>query len=610
MTPRSARPGLRTLYAFALISYSVLVLPSAADPVSNVIIFGDSNADVGSQGPFRRPTNEGQMWGERLAGTLGFQSRHAREFRINEAGDGIDVIRTGGENYAVNGATALTYDCCISLERQVDFFVEDRGRFDGNEIVFTWITRNDITTALPDGLPYSAELYADAYLGQIERLKSLGAKNIVAFGAEVGLIPEQFALDNGTSPDLIARLRQETILAEAALWPGLRENDVFIIDMERLGRSIIEDPAKYGFTHTTDSYQQRGISDPPPSQSLPNDGNVFTLDGHYTTAMQSIIADFTLAQIRASDQLSSVMIQSSLGFRNSREALESLRQNRIDSGWLVFGAPFAGRSDQGGSGPLGPGVSETFAGLAFGAEYEFEDGIRIGNGLTASRSDGRFDSSLGEIESNSVLFEAFASHPITDAVSLEMHGAFGFTDLARIRRLASLGAVATGSADGSTDGRYMAAGVGLKGEWAYGAWTFGGRAGLTYDEMMIEGYAETDGPMALHYGDLRQQSLLGSVDARVAYGAASSSFRPFAQVSLMHDFLDEDLDVQVGPTADTIVSRTKDRGLSTGVGLEIGFDADLGAGFTASASIQASKWFGDDASATSSGFRVSLGKAF
>ncbi len=181
MTTRSllCRALSHSAAACALLFGSVAAPAGAAGSVLDVIVFGDSSADLGSEGPARRPTNLGEMWSERLARAVGRSSTNARSVQINEAGTGIDIIRTGGNSYAVNGSTALPFDCCLTFAQQVDFFVQDRTRFSGNELVFTWFTRNDITTAFTDGIPadgvaYSADRYANAYATQVDRLRALG----------------------------------------------------------------------------------------------------------------------------------------------------------------------------------------------------------------------------------------------------------------------------------------------------------------------------------------------------------------------------------------------------------------------------------------------------
>lgn len=593
------------------LSITVLACANAnADPVSNIFVFGDSNADVGSQGPLRRPTNSGLMWSESIASAFGLQGRHAREFTLNAAGDGIDILATGGENYAVNGGTALTFDCCVTFGQQVNFFVEDRGRFNENDLVFTWFTRNDITTALPDGLPYSAATYADAYIEQIERLKSLGARNIVAFGAEVGLIPEQYALDMGTPPELIELLRQETVLAEQALWPRLAQNGVFIIDMNRLGDDIIDNPARYGFTSTFDGYQQMGNPNPPISQSLPNDGNVFTLDGHYTTAMQDVIADYTLAQLRASDQIGGLLLHSSLGYRHASKTLTAARPAELAEGWRVYGSPFAGLSSRERRDAISPESDITFNGASFGAGYTFSDGMAIDAGLSLFRNETRFGEKSGEAQSTSSLFEISLKRPVLDGMALTAQGAIGRTSFDRIERKSRLGSAASAVASGSTEGQYYSAGFGIEASRQVGDWSIRGGVGLNYEKMIMDAYAEKPGVLALHYGEAEVEGYWSQFDAEIAYGTETSKFRPFSAISVSHDFSDRRMTVKAGPTADTIVSRPVDVPGGTSASFQIGVIGNLGTGMTGRASIFASTTAGSDREISSSGIRLSLTSHF
>ncbi|NGQ92904.1 autotransporter domain-containing protein [Rhodobacter sp. HX-7-19] len=581
-----------------------------ADPVANMFVFGDSNADVGSQGPQRRPTNAGSMWSETVARALNLQNRHAREFRINATADGIDILATGGENYAVNGGTALTFDCCVSFGQQVDFFAADRGRFASNDLVFTWFTRNDITTALPDGLPYSAQSYTDAYITQIERLRGLGARNIVAFGAEVGLIPEQFALDIGTPPEMIALLRQETLLAEAALWPRLAQNDVFIIDMNRLGDDIIADPGRYGFTATTDGYQQMGNPNPPESQTLPNDGNVFTLDGHYTSAMQDVIADYTLAQLRAGDQIGSLLLQSSDSYRQASQSLSAARSANRGEGWQIYGAPFGGLSSHARGNAISPEADLTFNGATFGVGYTFQNGTAIDAGLSMFRGATTFGGASGSAKSRSTLFEISLLHPLSEGLALTAHGSAGRTTFDRIERKARLGALAEARGLGSADGAYYSAGLGMEAARTLGNWSVRASAGVSYEKMSIDGYAEAPGVLALHFGDAESAGFTGNLDAEVIYGAETEVFRPFSTLSLNHDFSGRDMTVKAGPTADTIVSRPVGGAGGTTASLELGVKVKLGASVSGSASVYGSLQPGSDRGLSASGLRLALVSRF
>lgn len=602
-----------SLSALAMCAFAMV--PAHADPIGQIVVFGDSNADLGAQGPARRPTNQGQMWSERLATALGEPLSLAREIQFDANGDPVALLNRGGTSYAVNGATALSFDCCVSLGQQIDLFVADRGRFRADDLAFVWITRNDITTALPDGLPYSATLYADAFVEQIDRLRALGARNIVAFGAEIGLIPEQHALDLGTPPELIAVLREESRLADAALWPRLAERNVFIIDMDKLGEDVRRNPQKYGFVATTESYQLRdaflaGGGAPIDDGDVPNDGNVFTVDGHYTSAMQAVVADYTLAQLRARDQFASVLSNSAMEFQTAGDALDALRRNDQQPGWRLVFAPTAGRIDQEGAGPLDPELNQTHAGAAFMVQGTLADGVLAGGGLIVQRTDAEFVGDSGAVKGLSSLLAGYISKRLTPGVSVELRGGYGHLDIDRFERRAKLGAAARERVEGSTSGHFTTAGVALRSEHAFQGWTARFGAGVDYQRTEIKGFDERPNVLALSYGDSHVSSILGSLDVSISGDPSDGQWRPFAALSVTRDFSDDAIDVKLGPTAATRATYADQRDFEARASGEIGAAVALSDSINLEVSGYAARWFGGEADSAASGVRLALAKRF
>lgn len=582
---------------------------AAADPVSSLVVFGDSSSDLGTQGPDRRPTNLGQMWSERLAGNLGLPMKLARQVRPTADGSGFELAKPGGSNYAVNGSTVLNYDCCLSFRQQVDFFVEDKKRFRGDELVALYFDRNDVETAFTDGLPYSPEAFAAEYIAQVKRLKALGAKNIVAMGWDLDFIPAQFGLDSGrATPETLVQLRAETSKQRVALFPQLQKQNVYLIDLDILGDDILANPKKYGFTATTESYQQRGNPNPPPSQSLPNDGNAFTLDGHLTSAAQAVVADYMLAQLRARDQYAGLLAQSALDQRTAKQTLASFRGAGAP-GWSLFAAPYAGRIDQQADGQLDSEFNQTFQGLAFGARRSFASGFTLGGGVSLREVDGDFAGARGKAKGTAGLVTVFVAQPLGKSVTLDAYGAYGATDFREIERRAALGAVARERVTGSTNGRQASAGIGVRVAHDLGEWVLSGRAGAEYERTSIDGYVEKKNVLALNYGDSSFESALGRVDFEIARGD-DHTFRPFLNVSATQDFLDDAIDVKVGPSASTVVTYSSRRGLRTEIAGQLGVDVRVGQAWTLRTSLTESVWSGSGGDAHASTFVIRAVRGF
>lgn len=585
------------------------VTPARANPVSSLVVFGDSSSDLGSLGPALRPTNKGRMWSERLADNLGLPMKSAREFRLNAAGDGFDILRPGGSSYAVNGSTVLDFDCCLSLREQIDFFVADRKQFRGDELVAIYLDRNDIETAFLEGAPYSAGAFATEYVRQVERLKSLGARNIISLGWELDLIPAQFALDTGrATPETLAALRAETAKQRETLFPQLQKLNVFLVDLDRVGNDILANPGKYGFSTTRDSYQQRGNPNPPPSQSLADDGNVFTLDGHLTSAAQAVVADYVLAQLRARDQYAGLLTQSALDQRTAKDAFAAFRAVGAP-GWRVFASPYAGRIDQKADGQLDAAFDQTYRGLSLGARRTLDGGFTVGGGVSVRGFEGDFAGARGKAKGASGLVTLFAVLPVAPGVTVDAFGALGATDFSEIERRAALGNVARERVMGSTEGRQASAGVGVRAQRDVGDWVVSARAGAEVERTTIDGFVERSNVLALTYGDSHVDAALGRLDLTIARGGGHR-WRPFLTASVAHDVLDDDIEVQVGPSAQTVVTYATRRGVRTQLDGQLGIDVQLADSWDVRASLTQSVWSGSGGEAHAGAVIVQLSRSF
>lgn len=86
----------------ASLSAPLFLAAVAATPApvaaQTIVVFGDSSADLGSQGPDRRPTNRGDMWSEALAKRVGKTSTFARSLSYDADGNLISNKFTGGNS--------------------------------------------------------------------------------------------------------------------------------------------------------------------------------------------------------------------------------------------------------------------------------------------------------------------------------------------------------------------------------------------------------------------------------------------------------------------------------------------------------------------------------
>lgn len=620
---RATRRSSAPLFSVILMAAALGVPSVQAGEVSNIFIFGDSSSDLGSMGPDRRPTNRGSMWGETLAGRLGLDGTTASQVTLDANGDITAIVGTGGNNFAINGATAVPYPGVSSFAQQVDLFAAGPGRFSTSDLVMTWFARNDITTAYGLGVPYDPTAYADAYVEQIGRLKALGARNLVAFGTEVDLIPVQLGLDAGVPPALFDQLRDETLASEAALWPRLRDAGVYVLDLNRLAEDVRLNPGKYGFTATTDSYQGRGDPNPLASQDYENDGNVFTLDGHFTTAMQDAIADFALAQLRARDQFANVLFQTAALFGQQSGTTSGLiadaysdRRNagadlaRLDSAWRVFGGTQVTGQNQPSDGGADADLRSSTWSAHVGADRWIDENWLVGGQVHLSRSQGDFGSSSGGLERESVLVDLYSAYEVASGLRVEAAVGLGRARLGEIERRSRLGSVAIETATGSTDATYLSARVGLAYALSQQGWTatFGG--GLGYELIRLDGYRERPGVLALAYGDADMTSLLGQARVRFERDGGPGTLRPFVDLGLTHDFLTDPVTIKAGPNPTMIVGYAAGRPGRTAASIELGATYAIQDGLTLSAAASFERRFGEGVDDDTFGLRLDLRSRF
>ncbi len=557
---------------------SVAHLPAA--PISQIYIFGDSSSDVGS-GPngLPRPTNAGRMWGEVIGDTLGYTSTAARIVTIDDDGT-VTGAPNGGNNYAVSGATVGPVNGSVSFADQIGFFTQDKGRFGKNDLVFTWLGSNDITTAFFSGGVYDRQQFVDAYLDNIASLRSLGARNIVAIVEPTFLQPVQYVVDasgGGITADFLDQLSIEIAASNAALNPKLVQAGVYLVDVNKLSEDVRLNLAKYSFLKGTEGYIT--LEDDP--TSFPNDGSVFA-GAHYSTAMHAVIGDYILAQLRARDQFTSLLTQSM--FTLQQETGQLAQARTLSS--------FAESDSRGQVYPRQAGTWKTQAGLTGSSSTKAytggtdttlvigQGGGYVGGDLALSRewvlggrfaytkSKGRFGDSLpgnrregefGGLDQSTALLSLYTVHRLTESAYLNATASYGATRYDEIKRRTSLGAVAKEQTQGDTTGDFLSASIGGGYDIRLGSWTITPNASVSYEQISISGYSEQTGVLALAYGDSDYDALRGSLGVRAQLTGGPSKLRPFFGLNISRDFNADDITIKVGPDRASVVDYTTER---------------------------------------------------
>ena len=548
------------------------------------------------------------MWAETFAKKIGQTSAPARLYSPEAPGVAGAVLN--GTNYAENGSQIVSPSRgARTFAEQIDYFVADNKKVNSRDVFFTWFTRNDITNAFFDGFDYSEKSYSEQYIREIRRLQTLGARNIVAFGAEVNLLPVQFLLDAGIPSSFIEQLKQTTQSTEAAIWPQYRSAGVYVIDMNRLGNAVIANPAKYGFTQTTDSYQGRGGSPDVPSQAFPNDGNVFTNDGHYTSQMQSLVADYVFVQLRARDQLRQNLLQAAAVFRRQDEIVSSDIADRLaardlspgkeaaGSRWRLYATPLAMRNQIPSSGGADVGGSFNGAGLSAGADWMSGDRWLAGGRLSWANAYGRFEQSAGKTGFDTVLATLYGGYRWTSSLSSYAVVSAGGVSFHDLQRDALLGPSAE-SAKGKTNGAFNSARIGTAYTMNIDKFSVRVSSDIIHEEVRLNKFSESAGVLALAYGSTSIPFLRGVLDVRLSYDDGVSGFIPYVRIGGGREFNNRDIEVKVGPTSNMIVRHSTRRPYREDARLDIGFAYRMTPGLFLGAAAGYSMQFGEAKSAS------------
>lgn len=611
-TPPSvhARARLASLAVPMLLLATNVAVPSRA-LAQSVVVFGDSSADIGSGGPDFRPTNLGEMWSETLSRRIGKDLTNARSLTYDASDNLTGNTYTGGTSYAISGSTASRFDFPFTLSDQVSFYIQDRKTFGKDDLVFVWITRNDITQAFFEGVAYDPTAYANDYVDAINSMQAAGARNIVAFGAETKLYPTQLVLDAGTTQDQVDDLSEASRASDAVLWPMLKEKNVYIIDIDRLAEDVRNNPLKYGFEFTTENYQGRGDTSGTPPQARENDGNVFTGDGHYTTAMQLVVSDFALAQVRARDQYRTNLLHTGYRFRSNLAAVDFNRlQGQEDErgGWRVYGETDFEDSNAGGDLIAYVMLEQQTIYGTMGGDYRTDDGLLVGGSLALGTGSGDYDDNSGSVDQKNMQISGYVSKQLYPGFYIHATASGGGARFTSIRRETELGSNTSAATEGDTEAQYQTLAVGFGQTKHLQGMIVTGELQVATEKTTIDGYREAEGVLALSYGDSEFSSELLSLGFHLEREAATGQISPFASVKWTHDFNDDSVIVRLGPTDATVVDYVSDRPFTDEVNFQVGASYLTANGLEVHGALTATQYFGGSGDWGSVGLTLNLSR--
>lgn len=578
---------------------------ATAETISQVYTFGDSTSDVGSTD--QKYTSQRKLWIDYVGTALGYPSTPARFYNVDE-NFVITVTKKSGSNnnYAVGGAPIVpVLNDYSNLPGQISAFVADHKAFKRSDLVFIWGGGNDLGLA-PRGnagpfdyVPNDLNVFVTGYKTQIDRLQSLGARNIVAFGLPIGLQPDQaladvFAFQAATDADLASAYAPEsapkytaakaaqTMASEKLTRKMLKSEGVYVLDFNKLAEDVRTNLPKYGFKYGNDNYQGRGdptASDRP--ETFPNDGNIFSSNPpHYTDAMHRVIADFTLAQLRARDQHTAVLLQSDTLMRLGAERSDdAIRQGLAAAGgsdaigqWRVYGGAKGGGGLRRSTGGTDKELRTDATAFEIGADRLLSPDWLFGLKGEVTHLGGEFAQKTGGYDANAYQVSFYNSLRLTPKLRVNGSLHYGRLDYTSLYRDTPLGLKARVRAEGETSGSFVGGMLGLTYSIGGPRWMQEITTAVSYGKTRLDAYSEKQGPISLAYGNDDLESKRVSIGYHIEKIDPASRFRPFFDLTLDQSLAKKTVKVNVGPTRDMLVAYQTEPTTTKGqIGLGLGF---------------------------------------
>jgi outer membrane lipase/esterase len=501
-------------------------------PYNNFYFLGDSLTDAGTYGA-RFTVNPGLVWAQDLGARFGVPVVPWNQGGIDAAQGGARV--TQPSPYTPPGAPQRP------LSTQIDQLLALTPKLDPNTLYSVWIGGDDLFANVaaaqagqitPAQVQANMTLAAQQTLQQIARLRDAGAKTIVVFNLpDVGKTPAGLATDP-------ASLTALSGLFNSTLQAGLASLNVNIVPVNMFGllNETFANPAQFGLTNVTlpACTTTSSITCTTATLVAPNAGQTFLwadASGHPTPAAHQIIADVVFAEITAPQQMSllsqaPVQVEQAT-FRTLDDRMwSSLNAPRSTSKFDAYAVYDYGNYDR--SGDLGGGSNGANT-IVVGGDMKISDQVLAGIAFGYSEDKASLGNSAGGFKLNEGTLTAYVGYGNGPWYLGATLGGGGL-DYRDIRRTFALGA-GSRTEQGSTSGTQFIARL-LGGYWfnMSGNWLHGPYARLTYQNIKVDGFAETGtSATAMTFGDQKYDPFSSSLGWQAA--GVWGILRPFGRVS-------------------------------------------------------------------------------
>ncbi|MCR9192438.1 MAG: SGNH/GDSL hydrolase family protein [Gammaproteobacteria bacterium] len=278
---------------FTIILTGVLAASAWSQPLSKLIVFGDSLSDTGNSYEYsnhRIPSgavyyqgrfSNGPIWVDRSIDVL-FPKTKAQSV-LNYAFGGAGVLNTQGESF--------------TLSQEIDsYLLSHQSRLDAETALVLWIGANDYLVH-PAANEADIEAVITAIEASLQRLVDHGAHRVLVVGLpNLGESPFARELD---AVDQLSKITQthNQLLKEMVvkLQTQYRDLDWVYLDVDRLFVDLKAHPEQYGLTHIEEKClhlrpQQQGLAVMQAEDQGQCLGYLFFDQLHPTTAVHQLLA--------------------------------------------------------------------------------------------------------------------------------------------------------------------------------------------------------------------------------------------------------------------------------------------------------------------------------
>jgi outer membrane lipase/esterase len=545
-----------------LLLTSIALISSAgvgAEDFNQFILFGDSTLDSGY---FRYHTTGDAAYDDAISfkisqgATGGWAGNGVMNTTILAEKFGLSAapLGGGGTNYANGGATTVPNDAPViptnvtTIQQIENYLHSVNGVANPNALYVIKSGDNDATyydnqtPAFRAANPNYLSDGAAALAGEVARLQAAGAKNIVVRNSYDSAF---FAGPGGDiSPDNAADYARSRALWISE-WSSLSANGVQFIpaDNDSLFRFVAKNPTLFGFTRDTVLASQAPAGADYPAilavvSPAQQQDYLFLAGPHFTTAGQTIEADYTYSLLIAPSQIS-LVAESAVQGGMSRAAtiqgqIDLSGQHRGPSGinaWVSAGAKSLDVSNASGF----PNNSGTPFGGTVGVDYQMSGGLILGLAFTAGSQTQNFSTGghFDQVDEAPSIYAAYRYGALWGN-AVATYGLFQD----EIARPVALG-IYTDQNNANTSGQSLALAFRGGSDFRLGQITTGPVAGVVLQQVYVNGFTETgtSGVTALSFGSQTRDSLISQLGWRAL--ADLGNWQPFVEAKWNHEWADK-----------------------------------------------------------------------